>query len=634
MNLAELERLAANVLPALWRASWQAGVIAVLVLAVQLLLRNQLSARWKHNLWLLVLLRLAIPVTPAAPFSVFNLTKHLPDAPAVIPVAPRVDGAPVIETPHKVAPAKPQATWKAACGFAWLVGVGALLARIAWASARLSRAVRRMQRVEDPQVLALLRQCADEVGIKRVPIVLSSDDLPAPALMGCIRPRLLLPEHVLSNFEPAELRLIALHELAHLKRHDVAINWLIAILQALHWFNPIVWLAFARLRVDRELAADELVLSATAGPDRNEYGNTIVKLLQSMSRRPSLAGTVGILERSHPLRRRITMIAQFHRRAKGWTALAAVCMIGIAGLALTDAVRGDDAPANSAPAANAPTTKPSPDASMVQAAADRANALKSPSDAKDVEQARAELATVIRNRRLIYSAEGKPINSDAVEAEIADATKAFDAALLQRAAQSTAVPVATTTDPNEAEQTYAKFQRRLPELNVDGVTFSDVIDFLRDVTGANIAVNWKALEAAGIDGKSSIAVRLRDVSLEQALRQLLKQAGGGSVALAFSTDGGVIVISTDEDVAPRVRAYDVVDLATSATTQPALEGVPQDGVLVVKNTIMENVATDSWRENGGNLANISVLGTKLIISTTDMHHLEIDRLLAEVRRAK
>jgi bla regulator protein BlaR1 len=172
--------------------------------------------------------------------------------------------------------------------------------------------------------------------------------------MGFVKPRLLLPPAVTESFDAGELRHVLLHELAHLKRHDVAINWLSSILLAFHWFNPVIWLAMARLRNDRELAADELVLSMTAGdaPPRDAYGNTLVKLLQTLSTQrrpaPALSGTVGILERAHPMRRRITMIAQFQGKfARRWTLAAAACMLVLLGIGLTDAVRGDDAPSSS-----------------------------------------------------------------------------------------------------------------------------------------------------------------------------------------------------------------------------------------------------------------------------------------------
>src|SRR5690349_4094584 len=68
---------------AVWRASWQASVLAVLVLAVQLMLGNRLPARWRHAMWMLVLLRLALPVVPSSPMSVFNLAPK--KAPVVSP---------------------------------------------------------------------------------------------------------------------------------------------------------------------------------------------------------------------------------------------------------------------------------------------------------------------------------------------------------------------------------------------------------------------------------------------------------------------------------------------------------------------------------------------------------------------
>ena len=78
---------------AVWRASWQASVLAVLVLAVQLMLGNRLPARWRHAMWMLVLLRLALPVVPSSPMSVFNLAPK--KAPVVAPVIVSYEAAPI-----------------------------------------------------------------------------------------------------------------------------------------------------------------------------------------------------------------------------------------------------------------------------------------------------------------------------------------------------------------------------------------------------------------------------------------------------------------------------------------------------------------------------------------------------------
>jgi hypothetical protein len=128
-------------------------------------------------------------------------------------------------------------------------------------------------------------------------------------------------------------------------------------------------------------------------------------------------------------------------------------------------------------------------------------------------------------------------------------------------------------------------------------------------------------------------MRLRDATLEQVLRQLARDVGGGNVAVGFGVNGAGIVVSTMEDLSrePRLRAYDVHDLISSASTRPTAEG---DAAATEsrKKLIMTNVATDSWRDNGGTVGTISSFGGKLVVSTTDMVHLEIDRLLDELRR--
>jgi beta-lactamase regulating signal transducer with metallopeptidase domain len=69
----------------------------------------------------------------------------------------------------------------------------------------------------------------------------------------------------LRSFSTEELRFVFLHELAHVRRRDILMSWLMALLQVVHWFNPLVWFAFSRWRADRELACDALKRSV---PDK------------------------------------------------------------------------------------------------------------------------------------------------------------------------------------------------------------------------------------------------------------------------------------------------------------------------------------------------------------------------------
>jgi len=110
-------------------------------------------------------------------------------------------------------------------------------------------------------------------------------------------------------------------------------------------------------------------------------------------------------------------------------------------------------------------------------------------------------------------------------------------------------------------QTRAQLDRVLPAVNFANVTLKDAIDFLRDVSGSNIHVNWKAIEAAGITQDTQINIKLRQVSLRKVLTLLLSEASGG-VGLTFYIDDGVIEITTTEiaDNQMYTVVYNVQDL--------------------------------------------------------------------------
>ena len=101
----------------------------------------------------------------------------------------------------------------------------------------------------------------------------------------------------------------------------------------------------------------------------------------------------------------------------------------------------------------------------------------------------------------------------------------------------------------------------IPELKFNGSALKDCIEFLRDVTNANIVVNWKSIEAAGVSQDSPISMRLRDVSLRKALQMVLSEATGGDT-LSFYMSEGIIHITTKEQTDKQMitRLYPVEDL--------------------------------------------------------------------------
>jgi len=196
---------------------------------------------------------------------------------------------------------------------AWLVGAAVCASWLLVEALATALAFRGRRPVTDKAMLDLLEDCKDELGIRTYLAIIETPSVRAPALFGWIRPRLLLPPGVLARLSPAQLRHVFLHELAHLKRHDIALNWLTVSIQAFHWFNPLVWLAFERARADMELACDELALARLEEHESTDYGDTILELLDTrakIQRAPMLAA---IGEDAGQVKRRIQMVAAFKK---------------------------------------------------------------------------------------------------------------------------------------------------------------------------------------------------------------------------------------------------------------------------------------------------------------------------------
>jgi hypothetical protein len=172
----------------------------------------------------------------------------------------------------------------------------------------------------------------------------------------------------------------------------------------------------------------------------------------------------------------------------------------------------------------------------------------------------------------------------------------------------------------------------MPEINFDKLPVSEVINFMRDTTGMNIVVNEKALEGAGVDLKTPISLKLRDVRVEDVFKHIARQAGGATARLGFSVDGDAMTFSTEEDLArsTMTKAYNVRDLIQAATTQPA-EGAHERALDSLKQVIQNNIDPDGWRDAGGTVGAISTFGDMFVIQTTVQNHILIDSLLQDLR---
>jgi len=350
----------------LWQSSWQASVLIGVVLLLHWFLGKKLSPGWRYSLWLLVLARLALPFTPASPWSVFNVAafdslrsssssahsfEDPTTTPAVYPLAKdqpeRIAASPNAQSDVSIANLTTQtrldsrlsAVAKAFLVWlptVWIWGVLLQIIRICWQNVRFANRMKDRFPITNPELLELLEECKSVMKVRLQISLFETPLVRSPALYGLFRPRLLLPENLIESFSRQEVRHVLWHELAHVKRSDMVVNWLMTVLRTFHWFNPFVWFAFSRMRADREMACDALALASANEKDTTSYGATIIKLLEAYARPARSPSLMGILEEKTQMQRRIRMIAHF-RKPSRWSAWAVLLLVGLGWVGLTDA---------------------------------------------------------------------------------------------------------------------------------------------------------------------------------------------------------------------------------------------------------------------------------------------------------
>jgi hypothetical protein len=126
-----------------------------------------------------------------------------------------------------------------------------------------------------------------------------------------MKPAIMLPKNLEHQLTPAKLKHVLLHEVSHIKRHDIFFNWIICLVNVLHWFNPVVWLACRYMRRDMEMACDALVLHHLDKTQRKSYGTTLIEISEIPRVSPRVQTALGMFENHNELKQRLHMIKDF-----------------------------------------------------------------------------------------------------------------------------------------------------------------------------------------------------------------------------------------------------------------------------------------------------------------------------------
>ncbi|MGF1434564.1 M56 family metallopeptidase [Bacillus thuringiensis] len=336
--------------------SLMASILVGFILCIKVLFRNKLTPRWQYMLWIVLMIRLLLPWSPDSSYSIYSLLSYSSSVSEVIPKnMPSTENIVNIESDRKVelesnsetvtknsepevnASSEKQTTfslYKLAL-YVWLAGVIILAAITFLTNRRLYSYIKKQPDITDEQVITVFNCCKQSMKMKKAVSLRLAGKIASPTVFSFFRPKVLLSKKHMKVLNEQQLQYIFYHELAHIKRNDVAVNWIMYSLILLNWFNPILWYAYFCMREDQELACDAYALTFIDKEEQIAYGHTIITLLEHYSYQvPSLAN---LSRNKRTLKRRIIMIKKFQKKSYRLSLLGVIVIVAIASLSLFNA---------------------------------------------------------------------------------------------------------------------------------------------------------------------------------------------------------------------------------------------------------------------------------------------------------
>ncbi|WP_342720049.1 M56 family metallopeptidase (plasmid) [Bacillus paramycoides] len=350
--------------------SIMASILVGLILCIKVLFRNKLTPRWQYMLWIILIIRLVLPWSPGSSYSIYSVLTYKNDDAFISsrnPVAnfltqeriqelKDIDDTKVLtkedtytSSSTKTVQANKTQTgmnekqddkpipFYTICIYIWLTGVILLSVATFIMNRRLLLYIKKQPVITDEKIVQIFEKCKQSMSIQRNIPLFVSGKVSSPTVFGFIRPKLLLSTVHMKILDEQQLRYIFHHELAHIKRRDVGVNWLMHGLLILNWFNPILWYAYSCMREDQELACDALTLTCIDSEEQIAYGHTIISLLEHYSSYYQVPSIANFSKNKRALKRRILVIKKFQKKSYRWSAIGAVAVIAVSSVSLLNA---------------------------------------------------------------------------------------------------------------------------------------------------------------------------------------------------------------------------------------------------------------------------------------------------------
>lgn len=342
------------------------SLIIIFLLIFAPFLNKRYAVKWKYLIWVVIAVRLIIPFHMNVPFPQIVIdvpteitvpieTSNENDAPAMPPIEPKpiesnngnANKAPLQteQRPLQTEQRPLKLTLLDITAYLWLTGCLLFLSVHIFSFLHYKgRIAKKGMAVNEKNILQQVRESSRKLRIKPNIRILRYEDAESPMVIGFLKPTLVLPN---CDYSEEELFFVLKHELIHIKRHDIYFKLLFVIANALHWFNPLIYIMQKEAVVDMELSCDEEVIRQTAYAVRKAYTETLLSTFNKQRKKGTFLTTQFYGGKKIMKKRFKNILTKSPKKNGLLLCICAVCITLISGMLIGCSVISNDSPDDS-----------------------------------------------------------------------------------------------------------------------------------------------------------------------------------------------------------------------------------------------------------------------------------------------
>lgn len=306
-------------------------ILAGIILLFKKLLGTRVSLRFHYRVWMMLWISLAIVFLPVHFLNIFQPEALIPNQ-SLIQIFHTTDNSAgtihnQVWTNHvsEAVTIVDHSQWMITLEVFW--GIGALITLLI-----CLRSLFQIERIRKGSVAPTDREkklfvaCQQKANVRQNIVLLQSDFVRSPLSFGLWTSYIVLPSQIIRDLTEQEIEHILLHELMHIRHRDIVTNYILCLEQVLYWCNPLIWIIFSRIKLDREAYCDWAVLNTYADPkEQLNYGYTLLRFAKQNQKQNSCMAN-NLCGNKIQIRYRIEKISDFSRENRK-TVLRGACII-------------------------------------------------------------------------------------------------------------------------------------------------------------------------------------------------------------------------------------------------------------------------------------------------------------------